>query len=131
VNAAQTDTETDRVQFWAELMIEPLSGAQLDKLAHLTGPVIGAGVSAFDDWARGVRRSAARTGFILAGDLRVALDLMGRDLRMGPPRLRGAADLARLLATEAAVELRDLYRYALSATYQDLLDARSGEGEEG
>ncbi len=110
--ALETGAASDRIEAWAELLVEHLDGAQLDTLARRARPVLGAGPRAFDDWAFRVRCGAHRTGYVLSGHLGSAIDLLRRETPalhgLSPHGPRGLAELVR-----RSPAIADLHRFAL------------------
>lgn len=118
--AVQTGAASDRLEEWAEFLVDRLEARQLDALAQFAAPAAASGPRAFDEWAEAVRHSAHRVGFVLCGDLVVALDILRREsgLRL---RLDDPDAFAEAIAKSPA--LADLYRYAFGPQYQELLAA--------
>lgn len=110
--ALATGADSDRIEAWAELLVDHLDGPQLDTLAGRARPVLGAGPRAFDDWVFRVRCGAHRTGYVLSGHLASAIDLLRRETPalhgLAPRGPRGLAELVR-----RSPAIADLHRFAL------------------
>ena len=124
--AIRTGAEAERIEFWADFLIEHLDAAALDALATYAAPVAAIGPRAFELWAAATRKLANRTAFVLSGDFGRAVALLQReDDAARDLRIKGAEGFVALM--EANPEIADVYRYAFSPRFHALLGALPGE----
>lgn len=116
---AIVDADADALAEWTGFLETHLTRAQRDTLRRLAGSVFANGVGAFERWSTAVRAKATRAGFVLAGDLAAAIDVL-RDESPGLRSLRLAAADWLDAMLERSPAIADLIRYAVSEQYQAL-----------
>ena len=108
--------DPERVAVWGERLLDWLPAGKLDALARLGRPVIAAGPEAFATWVDAVHRLTGRVGFVLAGDLRAAIQVLAEEAEYRlPARLKDEAAWRGLF--NAVPGVKALYQYAFGATY--------------
>jgi tetratricopeptide (TPR) repeat protein len=124
--AIRTGAEAERIEFWAEFLVENLDEAAHAALGRAAGPVAALGPRAFELWSTATRRLANRTAFVLSGDLGRAVALLQREGETTKTlRVKGSEGFVALM--EANAEIADVYRFAFSARFHALLGALPGE----
>lgn len=125
--AIRTGAEGERIEFWADFLVENLDEDALAQLVSFAAPVGVQGPRAFETWASATRRLANRVAFVLSGDFARAITLLQReDETLRGIRLNGPEGFRALM--EASPEVADLYRYAFSTRFHALLGALPDAG---
>jgi tetratricopeptide (TPR) repeat protein len=120
--AIRTGAEAERIEFWADFLVENLDASVIEALSACAGPVSALGPRAFELWAQATRKLANRTAFVLTGDLGRAVALLQReDEAVRTLRVKGADGFVALM--EANAEVADVYRYAFGTRFHALLGA--------
>lgn len=120
--AIRTGAEAERIEFWADFLVENLDASVIDALSACAGPVSAIGPRAFELWSQATRKLANRTAFVLTGDLGRAVALLQReDEAVRTLRVKGADGFVALM--EANAEVADVYRYAFGTRFHALLGA--------
>lgn len=104
---------------WSKFLSERLTSAERTVLERRVAAVVAAGPTSFHHWTDAVRLGAQRMGYVMSGDLGLAIEVLREEAPGLRARREGADDLRTLL--DRAPAIADLHGYVFG---DDLLALR-------
>lgn len=123
---ADFEADVDWTAEWIEFLEAHLDAGQREALARLAANVVASGKSGFEDWTLAVRHAANHLGFVLAGDLGAAVDVLCDETEALANVRPDSADRVRFMLARSPA-IADLFDYAFGDRFH-ALDALLREG---
>ncbi|MGK0361089.1 MAG: tetratricopeptide (TPR) repeat protein, partial [Bradymonadia bacterium] len=116
---ADFEADLDWTAEWIEFLEKHLDAGQREALARLAANVVMSGRSGFEEWSAAVRHAANHAGFVLAGDLGVAVDVLGDEIEALANVRPDSADRVRFMLARSPA-IADLFAYAFGDRFHAL-----------